>query len=92
MSVAEALFENYLLHGLEALGLSDQDIETALAGGITMITSGLSGTTKTAVLRAVNEALVHVWILAVVLSCLSIVGSVLIQHSKIRGLTKEEES
>ena len=85
MSLAQALFANLFIGGLQGLGLPKSDIDAALAGGVKTITDGLSGNAKTAVLHTLNESIVHAWRLPVVLCCLGIVGALAIEHRKVRG-------
>lgn len=51
VSIAQALFSNFFINGLEELGLPESDISAALTGGVKTITSGLSDDTKMDVLN-----------------------------------------
>ncbi|KAJ4296096.1 hypothetical protein N0V88_004798 [Collariella sp. IMI 366227] len=84
-SVAQALFTNYLTSGLARLGMAGADASAVTSGGLTStLTEGLSGEDKRAVLGAVNNALIKSWLLPVVLSCVSIVGALGVEHRKMK--------
>ncbi|KAL9606317.1 MAG: hypothetical protein Q9179_000490 [Wetmoreana sp. 5 TL-2023] len=82
VSVAQALFTNNLASGLQRLRLSSINAGTVSTTGVTGITQGLSGDVKRAVLRVINDALVQSWRLPIVLSCISIVGALAVEHRK----------
>lgn len=81
--MAQALFTNNLTYGLQRLGIAGFDASTVSSGGITTITQGLSEDVKRMVLRVVNDALAKSWQLPVVLSCVSIIGALAVEHRKM---------
>jgi len=81
--VAQALFTNNLAYSLQRLGIAGFDASTVSNGGITTITQGLSEDVKRMVLRVVNDALTKSWQLPVVLSCVSIIGALAVEHRKM---------
>jgi hypothetical protein len=83
--VAQALFANSLVHGLQGLGISNVDASAALAAGVKTITEGLSGDAKTAALHVVNESLIHSWRLSMALCCVGIIGALAVEHRKVKG-------
>lgn len=85
VSVAQALFANNLASGLQRLRISGVDAGTVSTTGITSITQGLSENLKRAVLRALSDALVQSWRLPIVLSCISIVGALAVEHRKSKS-------
>ncbi|KAK9774991.1 putative Major facilitator superfamily (MFS) profile domain-containing protein [Seiridium cardinale] len=84
-AVAQALFGNTLYSGLAGLNLPGFDFSEALAGGVTSITAGLTGNLKQAVVQVINTALTHSWRLCVALSCIGMIGSLVLKRQKIRG-------
>lgn len=83
VSVAQALFTNGLTNGLKRIDMAGIDASTVASGGITTLTEGLSGKTKKEMLVVINHALTQSWQLAVVLSCISIVGALTVEHRKL---------
>ncbi|KAK3315920.1 major facilitator superfamily domain-containing protein [Apodospora peruviana] len=83
VSIAQALFANNLVVGLEGLGLSHHDAAASLAGGIKSITDGLSEEMKELVAQILNKSIVDAWRLPVVLSCFGIIGALSIEHNKV---------
>lgn len=82
VSVTQALFTNNLANGLQRLGISGIDAGTVSTTGVTRITQDLSNNVKSAVLRAINDALVQSWRPSIVLSCISLVGALAVEHRK----------
>ncbi|KAJ5979471.1 MFS toxin efflux pump [Penicillium viridicatum] len=87
VSVAQALFTNGLVNGLERTGLTGFDAGTVASQGITNLTKGLSGDIKRRVLIVINDALTQSWHLAVVLSCLALLGALAVEHGKMKKKT-----
>lgn len=84
VSIAQALFTNNLTAELETLGIAGFDPSKVNSAGLTILTQGLSEGAKDAVLRAISDALTQAWLLPVILSCLSIVGALGVEHRKLR--------
>ena len=82
VSVGQALFTNNPGSGLQCLRISGVDAVTVLTTGVTSVTQGLSENVKRAVLRVINDALVQSWRPPIVLSCISIVGALVVEHRK----------
>ncbi|KAI0548847.1 MFS general substrate transporter [Xylaria curta] len=82
VSVGQAVFANALTGNLRQLGIPGVDASTVAATGITDLTEGLTGDAKNAVLRAVNNALTNSWRLPIVLTAISVVGALGVEHSK----------
>lgn len=82
MSVAQALFSNNLIGGLQQLGIEGVDGSTVATSGLTSLTKGLSGDVREAVLHAINNALIDAWRLPIVLTCISVVGALGVEHRK----------
>ena len=82
MSVAQALFANNVTGGLQQLGIEGVDGRTVATSGLTGLTKGLSGDVREAVLRVINNALTDSWHLPIVLTCISVVGALAVEHRK----------
>jgi hypothetical protein len=82
LSIAQAIFANNLVVGLEELGLQGVDGPTISTTGLSDLTRGLSGEAKEAVLGVINNALTDSWRLPIVLTCISIVGALGVEHYK----------
>ena len=82
MSVAQALFANNVTGGLQQLGIEGVDGRTVATSGLTGLTKGLSGDVREAVLRVINNALTDSWHLPIVLTCISVVGALGVEHRK----------
>lgn len=82
VSVAQAIFTNSLASGLQELGVEGLDGATVASTGLTGLTNGLSGELKEAVLTVINNALVYSWRLPVVMTCVSLVGVLGVEHRK----------
>lgn len=82
--MAQALFTNGLTSGLKDIGMAGLDASTISSGGITTLADGLSGSAKRAMLVVINHALTQSWQLAVVLSCISIIGALAVEHGELR--------
>ena len=82
MSVAQALFANNVIGGLQQLGIEGVDGSTVATSGLTSLTNGLSGDVREAVLRVINNALTNSWRLPIVLTCISVVGALGVEHRK----------
>ncbi|CAI7571593.1 unnamed protein product [Penicillium viridicatum] len=87
VSVTQALFTNGLVSGLERTGLTGFDAGTVASQGITNLTKGLSGDIKRRVLIVINDALTQSWNLAVVLSCLALLGALAVEYGKMKKKT-----
>ncbi|KAJ9287754.1 hypothetical protein DTO021C3_4559 [Paecilomyces variotii] len=85
VSTAQALFSNRLVSGLEGLGMSKAEATASLAKGVTSVSQGLSDDAKTAVLHVLNTSIVNAWRLPVALSCMSIIGALVLEHQKVKG-------
>ncbi|KAF2272622.1 MFS general substrate transporter [Westerdykella ornata] len=81
LSVAQALFTTHLTYSLKRLGIDGVNGNTVASSGITNLTNGLSEEVKREVLRVINNALTDSWRLPVVLTCISIVGALGVEHS-----------
>lgn len=66
-------------------GLTGEQASEALAGGVTDISDGLTGPLKARALDVVNNSLTHAWLVPVVLTSVSLIGALAIEHRKIRG-------
>ncbi|RAL13118.1 MDR family MFS transporter [Aspergillus homomorphus CBS 101889] len=84
VSTAQALFTNNLSENLRGLDVAGLSANVVASGGITTITRDLSGETKTMVLGAISDALTQSWYLAVGLSCLSIVGALVVEQGRMK--------
>ncbi|KAI1743149.1 MFS general substrate transporter [Xylaria scruposa] len=82
VSVGQALFTNALTGNLRQLAIPGVDASTVAATGITDLTKGLTGDAKNAVLRAINNALTNSWRLPIVLTAISVVGALGVEHRK----------
>ncbi|KAI3320949.1 MFS general substrate transporter [Xylariaceae sp. AK1471] len=82
VSVAQALFANNLAGRLQHLGIPGVDAGTVATTGITSLTKGLTGDAKSAVLSVINDALTDSWRLPIVLTSISIVGALGVEHRK----------
>jgi hypothetical protein len=82
VSVAQALFANDLISGLQRLGIEGVNGSTVATSGLTSLTHGLSGEVRDTVLRAINNALTNSWRLSIVLTCISVVGALGVEHRK----------
>ena len=82
MSVAQALFANNVIGGLQQLGIEGVDGSTVATSGLSSLTNDLSGDVREAVLRVINNALTDSWHLPIVLTCISIVGALGVEHRK----------
>lgn len=87
VSIAQALFTNDLSRGLQNLGVSGFDASSIATGGILSLTHGLSSSVREQIIQLINDALTSSWYLAVVLSCLSILGALAVERP-----TKKKES
>ncbi|KAJ0124042.1 HC-toxin efflux carrier TOXA [Diaporthe amygdali] len=85
ISLVQAVFTNSLTKNLVGTGLSEKQISDALAGGVTNISDGLTGTLRARVLDVVNDSLTHAWLVSVVLTSVSLLGALAVEHRKIRG-------
>ncbi|EZG08636.1 hypothetical protein H106_02186 [Trichophyton rubrum CBS 735.88] len=87
LSVGQALFTNNLAHGLQRLGIERLHPNIVSTSGLLSLTTGLPPDTKMAVLGTINNALVDSWRLSMVLTCISVVGAMPVQHhgSKSKG-------
>ncbi|KAJ5684967.1 hypothetical protein N7536_007586 [Penicillium majusculum] len=86
VSVAQALFTNGLVNGLERTGMTGFDAGTVASQGITNLTKDLSGDIKRRVLVVINDALTQSWHL-VVLSCIALLGALAVEHGKMKKKT-----
>ncbi|KAL2819170.1 major facilitator superfamily domain-containing protein [Aspergillus granulosus] len=84
VAVAQALFTNDLNNGLDKAGVSGVYSGTFMSGGISALTDGLSGSSRNTILIVLNHALTRSWQLAVVLCCISIIGVLTVEHSKMK--------
>lgn len=87
VSVGQSLFTNNLQSGLLNLNVTGFDPSTVSSGGVTTITKGLSGDTKVKVLGVISDSLTQSWLLAIVLSCVSVIGALGVEHRKKRIAT-----
>ncbi|KAK9860171.1 Sucrose/H+ symporter [Penicillium brevicompactum] len=87
VSVGQCLFTNNLQSGLLNLNVTGFDPSTVSSGGVTTITKGLSGDTKVKVLGVISDSLTQSWLLAVVLSCVSVIGALGVEHRKKKTAT-----
>lgn len=85
ISLVQAVFTNGLASDLVGAGLSEEQASDALSGGITDISNGLTGSLKARVLAVVNDSLTHAWLVPVVLTSVSLLGALAVEHRKIRG-------
>ncbi|KAJ5197645.1 MFS toxin efflux pump [Penicillium cf. viridicatum] len=87
VSVAQALFTNGLVNGLERTGMTGFEAGTVASQGITNLTKDLSGDIKRRVLIVINDALTQSWHLTVVLSCIALLGALAVEHGKMKKKT-----
>ncbi|KAI0857695.1 MFS general substrate transporter [Xylaria cubensis] len=80
VSVAQAVFANNLAGNLRQLGISGVDASSVASTGLTDLTKGLTGDAKNAVLRAINNALTNSWLLPIVLTSISVIGALGVEH------------
>nr|POE98269.1 efflux pump aflt [Quercus suber] len=80
VSVAQSIFTNGLAAGLVGLGIADFDASTIATGGLDTLTQDLSEEGAQEVLAVINSALTHSWFLPVVLSCISVCGTLGVEH------------
>lgn len=85
ISLVQAVFTNGLASDLVGTGLSEEQAADALVGGVTDISDGLTGPLRARVLDVVNNSLTHAWLVPLVLTSVSIVGALAVEHRKIRG-------
>lgn len=85
--MAQALFTNGLVNGLSRTGMTGFDAGTVASQGITNLTKSLSGDIKRRVLIVINNALTQSWHLAVVLSCIALLGALAVEHGKMKKRT-----
>lgn len=83
--MVQAVFANGLTNDLVGAGLSEEQATQALEGGVTDIADGLTGALRARVLDVVNSSLTEAWLVPVVLTCLSLLGALAIEHRKIKG-------
>lgn len=76
---------NDLVRNLPRLGLNHVDGSTVATSGLTSLTKGLSGIAKESTLQVINDALTKSWRLPIVLTCISLVGVLGIEHRKASG-------
>ena len=74
-----------MVNGLNDLGIPNFDSSTALAGGVSTLGPNLPESTVRQVLQVFNDALVHSWQVPLVLSCVSIIGALFVEHRPIKG-------
>lgn len=84
-SVVQALFANKLEQGLRKLTIPSLDVKKALAGGVTQITEGLEGNDREQVVNVINDAMVHAWLVCVVLASVSLLGALGVERRRIQG-------
>lgn len=89
ISLVQAVFTNGLTNDLPSTGLSEEQLTEALSGGVTDISDGLTGQLRARVLDVVNKSLTHAWLVPVVLTSVSLLGALAVEHRKIRGKEKE---
>lgn len=80
--MAQAIFTNNLASGLQQLGVNGLDGALVASTGLTGLTKGLSGNLKEAVLTVINNALVDSWRVPIVMTCVSLVGVLGVEHRK----------
>ena len=86
VSVAQAVFTSHLSSGLQRLDIPGVDANVVSNGGVRTLTKGLTGDEKAMVLRVFNDALTQSWQLPVVLSCISVLGALAIEHGKVKKI------
>ncbi|TRX88333.1 hypothetical protein FHL15_010771 [Xylaria flabelliformis] len=80
VSVAQAVFANNLAGNLRQLGISGVNAGSVASTGLTDLTKGLTGDAKNAVLLAINNALTNSWLLPIVLTSISVIGALGVEH------------
>jgi hypothetical protein len=90
ISLVQAVFTNGLTSDLPSASLSKEQLSNTLAGGVTDISVGLTGPLRTRVLDVVNDSLTHAWLVPVVFTSVSLLGTLAVEHRKIRGKGAKE--
>ncbi|PYI00169.1 MFS general substrate transporter [Aspergillus ellipticus CBS 707.79] len=85
VSAAENVFTKHLISNLSALNIAGLDPAEVVGAGATSFRSLVSAEDMPAVLVAYNDALVKVFQLALIMSCLSIFGAVGIEWRSMKG-------
>lgn len=90
IAIGQAVLQNELAQNIEAtIPNTGLDISRLATVGTTELRSLVSPQDLQAVLIAYNSALIHVFIVAVVLSALSIIGSLSIEWKNVRKAKKQ---
>ncbi|KAK2680358.1 Tetracycline resistance protein TetA/multidrug resistance protein MdtG [Fusarium oxysporum f. sp. vasinfectum] len=85
VSVAQNLFTNQLVKNLMALGIPNLHPEVIVHAGATSLRSMIDPEALPQVLTAYNAALVKTFELALIMSCLSILGALGIKWKSVKG-------
>ncbi|KAM0544814.1 hypothetical protein ACHAPJ_011644 [Fusarium lateritium] len=85
VSVAQNIFTNELVKNLMALGIPDLHPEAIVHAGATSLRAMVDPSALPEVLLAYNAALVKTFQLALILSCLSVLGAIGIEWKSVKG-------
>ncbi|KAJ4422985.1 hypothetical protein N0V82_002379 [Gnomoniopsis sp. IMI 355080] len=87
VSAANNIFDTRLVSNLQNLDISGLNPSEIVALGATGFRSAVSAADLPAVLVAYNEAIVQTFKLGLILTCVSIVGAVLVEWKSVKGKT-----
>ena len=82
ISVASSVFSQHLVKNLDAIG--GLDVAGIVAAGATDLKSTVTAAQLPQVIDAYNDALRHVFVVSVILSCLAIIGSLVVEWKPIK--------
>lgn len=85
VSVAQNIFTNHLITNLSALHIPNFNPQDVVNGGATNLRAIVDPSRLPEVLVAYNEAVTKVFQIALILSCLSILGAVGMEWKSIKG-------
>jgi len=88
VSVAQNVFENRLLQGLQA-SVSDLDPAIVVNGGATSLVKNVPPADLAKVLVAYNNTLTQVFYVAIAMAALSLIGSLLMEWKSVKGQKME---
>lgn len=85
VSVAQNIFTNQLISNVSALNIPNFDPQVIVSAGATGLRSVVESQYLSEVLVAYNDALVKVFHIALIMSCLSILGALGVEWKNIKG-------